>query len=263
MSRITSQFNRRPRLLAGFGLALVAFLFVTLFPFSYTRTIGYTVAFNNIGEVSNQASEGLVKVLSSMGYNDINIMMTGAEFKIIGLPTREAAREAGLAFQKLAGVDVEPVINMVTEKASGSLYAQAVDKQRTIEIDAAGKSDSEIQAELTQKLSEAGYQANVSVTTEPGGERKVMVDMSKDAGDTSEREEVTLICKDGSDSAKLGIGLPIPLKLETEGKTDEQIIQEVRAKLAQQGINNADVTVSAGPDGKKRVEVKVQKEEQR
>lgn len=263
MSRIKNQLARRPRLVAGFGLALVAFLFVTLFPFSYTRTVGYTVSFNNIGSLATQTSEPLAKVLSSMGYKDVNIMITDEEFKITGLPTRDAAREASLAFQKLAGISAEPLINKVTEKASGSLYAQALEKQRTIEIDAAGKSDSEIQAELTQKLSEAGYQANVSVTTDPSGERKVLIDMSKEAGDTTEKENMIINCKDGGDSGKVSVGLPIPLKVETEGKTDDQIIQEMKAKLAEQGITDAEVTVSPGPDGKKRVEVKVQKEEHR
>ena len=270
MSGIKNQFARRPRLVAGFGLALIAFLFVTLFPFSYTRTIGYTVSFSNVGDIANQISEPLVKVLNSMGYNDINIVLTAAqrsaeaeEFKITGLPTRESAREASQAFQKLAGISAEPLINKVTEKTSGSLYAQALDKQRTIEIDAAGKSDPEIEAELTQKLTEAGYQGNVSVTTSPSGERQVVVSMSKEAGDTSEQEQLMINCKDSGDSGKIGIGLPIPLKIETEGKTDDQIIQEVKAKLAEQGITDAEITVSPGPDGKKMIEVKVQKEERR
>lgn len=51
--------------------------------------------------------------------------------------------------------------------------------------------------------------------------------------------------------------------METEGKTEAQIIQEVKDKLAAQGIVNPDVTVTIGADGQRKIEVKVQKEERR
>ncbi len=264
MSRLILGFNRRPRLFAGFGLALFVFLFATLVPFPYTRTVGYTLSFNNVVNVESQTIDQLTSLLGTMGYNDVHVMADAGYFKLSGLPTRQAAREAALAFQKLTGNNAEPIIAPNTQRVSGSLYAQVVDKQRTIEIDAAGKSDAEIQNEITLQLTNAGYQSNVTVTTDASGERNIKVDLSRQAGDTTRQEKLNIITKgDGTGSDKIGIALPIELKVETEGKTDAQIIQEVKDKLAAEGITNPEVSVTVGADGKKKIEVKVQKEEKR
>lgn len=264
MSHLILGFNRRPRLLAGFGLALMVFLFVTLVPFPYTRTVGYAVSFEKIGNIGGFAPEQLSNVLGAMGYNDIKVTLNGGDFKIAGLPTRQAAREAALAFQKLTGITAEPIISQVTQRVSGSLFAQVAEKQRKIEIDAAGMSNAEIENAIMQKLAEAGYQAKVSVTTDASGERRVSLEMSRQAGDSLQQEQITIKnLGNGPDSDKIGIPLPIQVKVETEGKTDAEIIQEVKDKLAAEGITNPEVTVTVGPDGKKRVEVKVQKEEHR
>jgi hypothetical protein len=262
MSRIMSEFNRRPRLAAGFGLALIAFLFVTLVPFSYMKTVGYSVSFDNVGPVGNQTAEQLTTILNAMGYTGVDIAMTGADIKISGLPTRQSAREAALVFEKLSGVNSEPAINQIAKKVSGSLYAQAVEKKRTIEIDAAGETDAQIEAEIVRQLAQAGYQANVSVMTDASGERKISIDMTKQGDGTAEEEKFIINCKDtGFTPAKLNIALPIQLSdIDAEGKTDEQIISEVKARLAQQGVADADVVVTPGPDGKKKIKVKVEKE---
>ncbi len=260
MSRFRSEFSRRPRLIAGFGLALVAFLFVTLVPFPYTKTVGYKVAFENVGAINNKAVNQLVATLNAMGYADIGIVVTDAGFNLLRLPTREAAREVAIAFQKVTGTDAEPDISRMTEKVSGSLYAQVVEKQRTIEIESEGKSDAEIESEIVQKLTEAGYQSNVSVTTDANGQREIKIMMDKQDSNAVEQENIILKC---GDTDKVGIGLPMKVDVDTEGKTDNEICAEVKAKLAEQGITDAQVTVSTDPDGKRKIEVKVEKEEQR
>ncbi|SYZ74348.1 hypothetical protein TRIP_C80025 [Candidatus Zixiibacteriota bacterium] len=262
MSRITSGISHRPRLAAGFGLAIVVLLFAVLVPLPYTRTVGYTVSFTNASSISNQVPSHLTAILGVIGYDNIKLASAGDNFEISGLPTRQAAREAEIAFRKLTGIQSESIISPVTRRVSGSLYAQVVESQRKIEVDATGKSDAEIESEIIQKLNDAGYQANVSVTTDASGERKIDVNLSRQAGDTVQQEKLIISTTD-SNSSNIAVPLPIQVKVETEGKTDAQIIQEVKDRLAGQGISNPEVTVTTEPDGKKKIEVKVEKEEKR
>jgi hypothetical protein len=258
MSRIKSELNRRPKLVAGFGLAVFVLLFVALVPFPYTKTVGYMATFNNIDNINKDGLQAFASALDIMGYGDAKLTINDNIITIANLPTREAAREAAAAFQRLTRIESDPAIIKMTEQRSGSIFAQAIEHQRTIEIDAVGKTDAEIEAEIARKLSEAGYQSDVTVTTTADGQREIKIKMDKQDSDAVEQENIVIKC---GDTNNIGFGLPIKVDVDDEGKTDDEVCAEVKAKLAEQGVTDAQVTVSRDADGKRKVEVKVKREE--
>ncbi|UCD18285.1 MAG: hypothetical protein JSV44_05075 [Candidatus Zixiibacteriota bacterium] len=266
--QILAQLRVRPRLFAGLGLAVIAFLFATLVPFSYTITAGYETMIHGVDEEHAITSEHLAEALSVLNYENVSVSVSRSgpeyDYHITGLPSRDAAREAGAVFSSLTGFDGIPECVPVYEMVSGSLYAQVVEKATRIEIDTEGKTDEQISNEIRARLLAQGYsRADVSVTTDPGGERRIDVQVGREAGDKETEEVLELKLRNTSD-----ISFDVhpddsieKLEIDTEGKTDEQIAAEIEAKLAAQGKPGAHVTVTTGPDGKKNIEVTINKEE--
>ena len=151
MNNIKDAYNARPKLAIGFALTLTAVLFVTLVPFSYTTTVGYTVSFT---DTSNQISidpNKLVDALAALGYDNTvaNYNSNGVEtvWDLKNLPDREGAMAAAAAFRTLTQSDLEPSIVPITKEVSGTLYAQVRDQlqEMTVFVDGAS-SPEEIEA---------------------------------------------------------------------------------------------------------------------
>lgn len=258
MATIKSQFARRPKLAVVTGMAMLLLLFVTLVPFPYSRTIGYELTYNGLNPSAMAKAENLEDALAAVGYGNLALKANDNGTTVSYLPTRQAAREVALVISTVTGVKITPEIVEVIKEASGSLYAQALEQKRKVEIDAEGKTDAEIETAIIQKLAEAGYPGSqVTVTTSPDGQRRIDVNMKKQ--DTSQEKQEQLELKIKDDSGKVGINLPMELEVNAEGKTDAEFEAEIRAKLAEQGISNPQVTITTGPDGKRQVEVKAEK----
>jgi hypothetical protein len=52
------------------------------------------------------------------------------------------------------------------------------------------------------------------------------------------------------------------LGIDTEGKTNEQIKEELKKKLAEKGMKNPKITIKDRPDGKREINVEVEDEKQ-
>ncbi|MEP0828034.1 MAG: hypothetical protein HRF51_05885 [bacterium] len=258
MATIKSQFTRRPRLALVTGIAALLLLFVTLVPLPYSRTIGYELVYNGLSPAAMAKAANLEDALAAVGYGNLALKANDNGTTVSYLPTRQAAREVALVISTVTGVKITPEIVEVIKKASGSLSAQALEQKRKIEIDAEGKSDAEIEADIIRKLAEAGYPGSqVKVTTNSDGQRRIDVQMQKQDASGEKQEQLELKVKD--DSGKVGLDIPIELEIDAEGKTDAEVEAEIRAKLAEQGISNPQVTITTGPDGKRQVEVKAEK----
>lgn len=173
MSKATTVFTTRPKTLVTAAVAVLAFLFVTLVPFSYMVTVGYAVSFNEPSPEAIGDPNQLVAAMSALGYDNVtanynsNDAGTGMICTISGLPDRQAANTAVAAYRTLTGNEVEPTITPVLKQVSGSLYAQVKDQlqQITISIDEAASAE-EIEAQIQAQLIAQGFEpANVHVIT--------------------------------------------------------------------------------------------------
>ncbi len=171
MSKAMNVLSTRPKMSLAVMAAVVAFLFVTLVPFSYTTVIGYTVSFTGPdGQVSADPNQ-LVAAMSVLGYENVtaNFNSDGVEtvWNLKGLPDKQAAFAAAAAFRTLTGADIEPTITPVLKEVSGTLYAQVRDHlvEISLSLDEAASAE-EIEAQIRAQLIAQGFEPGyIRVTT--------------------------------------------------------------------------------------------------
>jgi len=263
MTQIKNEVSRRPKLVAGLALAITVFLFITLVPFSYTRIVGYDVAFSDVGELEKEQLRQIDNGLSALGFNNISINGSNSSISITGLPTRAAAEEVTILINSIIGKAINSQIKAITETVSGSLYAQALEKKRTIEINARGKSSDEIREEIRRKLIAEGF-SDPEVFIEIVGDSVIDISVKMSDTDTKNTTEGVLELKISADTDSFE--MPVmekvsdELKIDMEGKTDAEIKAEIEEKLAREGKEGAKVEVITRPDGQKEIRIEIEKE---
>lgn len=263
MSKVKNQVNRHPGL--GFSLAIAIFVFAmaVLIPFSYEKTVGYTVVYQGLDPAYEPAEGLLNRALASMGYDratvDIEHRGTSFDCEIGNLSSKSAAREAAATFTAISGYDGVATILPVKKEISASLYAQVKDKLNRIEIDTKGKADSEVKSEIELRLKESGFDNYiVKVTTKEDGMREISVGIS-DSSDTSmSKRQFEIMSSDG----EISFGGEERISIDSEDMTDEEITAEIKRQLGEKGVEDADISVKTDQEGKRNIEIKIEKEEE-
>ena len=141
MSRIKDQFQTRPRIMAGMGLATAVMLFAVLVPFSFNHTVGYKISLAGLDARAKPSPEVLNAAFAAAGLEDVYVeTVTGendggaVEDLYIRTPSSEEAKVVAMAISssladQYARVDVQPVVMA----ASRSLLAQLYEKTRAEE----------------------------------------------------------------------------------------------------------------------------------
>lgn len=272
MAKIKRQLGARPALVTGFGLAILAFLFVTLVPFSYTKTVGYNLTCPKPEGEYQISAEKYEAALETLGFNEVYVQAKEDYYEVANLQSRDAAKQAALTYAALTGSEDEPEIKPVRKKVSGSLYAQAKENyinmaiktdEQTISLEVSGKTDEEIKQAILDKLIAAGWtDADVQVSTDSEGLKQIRVQM----GTPNEEREAMLELNMGDSAGAINLNLGMDgneLEIDTEGKTDEEIRQEVIQRLQEQGITDPEVEIITDPDGQKEIKITVNKEERK
>lgn len=170
-----------PRLTAGLAAMVILVAFVTLVPFPYQQTVGYSVSLTSDSS-SLVAPNKITEALGVLGHGKASVSFAASSgaisYVVSGLPTQQAAREVGGALQYITGATNAPTIEPVRATVSGSLYAQVRERMAMVEVNGEGKSDAEIEAEIAAKLVGAGFTASqVSITTNADGSKQIQIEM--------------------------------------------------------------------------------------
>jgi hypothetical protein len=251
VSRFEDRIRSRPRMAFAAAIAAALLIVVTLVPFSYEKTVGYDAAFAGIDPDRAVPVSKLQEASAALGYDAATINMSVVDdavtYRIGNLPTKLAVRELRAALATTVGFSGEPAVTEIKEKVSGTLYAQAWDQLIEIEVDATGKTDEEIEAEIEAKLLEYGAtSADVSVSTSGDGERQISVDLS---GDDSATWNIGVF--DGGDDAGLtGINID-----GADSLSDAEVKALIEEQLRARGIADPDVSVETGSDGMRRISI--------
>lgn len=261
MARVRNEIGRHPAV--GLGAIMAAFLLIVviLVPFSYHETIGYTVTYQGVDSAYQPPSGVLPRALQSLGYREADVVVEshGDKFdcQISNLYSSLDARKAAAAFAAVTGYDGGAVISPVVHVTSATLYAQVKDKVTKIEIDTKDKSDDQIQSEIELKLKEEGINSPVvNVRTRPDGMHEISVGFS-DSSDTSMiKKDFEIVSGEG----KISFDASHEITVDTKDKTDDEIKAEIQKQMKEKGIENADVKVRTDEDGKRNIEVKIEKE---
>jgi len=230
----------------GFGLASVAIilLFLTLVPLPYQRISGYNVTFAGVDGLV--PGDQMQKAMSAIGHGNVPIKVVASEngvnYEFQSLQSIQAAKEVATAFAALTKTKVSPRIMPNIETVSASLYAQAREKERRVEIEVngEGKTDEQIKAEIESKLAAQGLGGSlVYLKTDSTGRHEIRLNI-EESDSTPKTPETTI-------------------EIDTHGKTDEQIKAEIQAKMAAQGHPNAKIEMhTTGSDSLKRMELRIE-----
>lgn len=289
MFRISS----RRWITAGAGLVL-AVLFLVGVPLPYQRTVGHEVKLNLSGNdlekaQLQQVAAQMRSLLHSQGVSVAVVEESGAgsRYTLTTDVPRESKVDVPMVAEALAaslrarGLDADASVERRTERISGTLLAMA--QERIIEISVDGKSAAELEAEISQALTDAGMDyAEVSVEEEPGGSRRVSIEArqeSDDPGAGEPMEPTIVLTSDGqplagdseSERSTCRImkkaaenGTVLTIEVAARGResvvdienpdaySDSDLASEIERRLAAEGVT-ADVTVENG-----RVAVSIQ-----
>lgn len=250
------QLRARPWTATGLAAAVVAIglLFV---PISYQRLTGSLVTLAVTGEelapreLQRMATElrgilqpGPMRVEAGPTATTISFELDNPSWKEIARIAQAYAR--GLAER---GIDARAEVRPRVETVKGTVYAAAA-QVITINIQSEGKSDGEIADEIRQQMAAAGVpDAEVEVKTD-GDRREIGIRVMRERGpdDPPEPEETEFqINIDGHTPDPNGINeRRVELRLQrTEGTTDEELLEQAREQLREQGVD-ADVVMENG-----------------
>jgi hypothetical protein len=259
MTKVKKQIKTHPKASFGITVAVTLFAFMLLVPFSYDRTVGYDVILAGF-EGGQIEPEVINDVSIALGFDDIVLELTiDNELILSHFPSERAAKEVADAISIITKIDNPVRIKPIRQVVSGSLFAQARDKLLKIEVDTKGKTDEEVETEIRKILKERGAtEADVDVSTDDEGMREIIVHV-KDSSDTKQTEKKMKIMVSGDE--KISIDDPAcNIQVETEGKTVEEIEAEIKKQMKEKGIKDAEIDVTLEDDGKKRIEIKVEKD---
>ena len=265
MALARNQVWKHPRSSLGLALAVAVFAFLILVPLPYSQIVGYEVSFKDADSGQDIPAEELDRTLTILGYEQPPMTIvtgTGSEdYTTLYLPTESAAKEVSFAFQSLTGKRVKLVTRPIIKSVSASLYAQVRDKIK-IEVESKDKTNAQIKAEIEEKLKAQGFSnPDVTVESKSDGMREVHIGL-KDSSQTEEKEKQMEIVLPSDETIRINEP-SAEISVDTEGKTDDEVRQEIEKKLAEQGIKNADIKVTKDSAGHRQIEVKIEKEEQR
>jgi hypothetical protein len=141
------------------------------------------------------------------------------------------------------------------------LYSAALDNFFSIDINATGMSDEELQAEVQRQLKEQGVEMNIQFKTDPNGRRDITIIREKgNDTNTPKSYEINIDDKNGQEKIKLMQKKTDPDILK--GKTDREIRDYVKKENPDLNLQDSEINIIR-EDGKVKVEVLREQEERR
>ena len=134
------------------------------------------------------------------------------------------------------------------------LYSAALNGFFSLNIDATGMSDEEVQNEVEKKLKEQGIDMKFKFETTPNGRREIhMVKSDNDKLKEPQTFELNIEDKDGKENIKLMTKKADPEKFK--GKTDKEIRNMVRKDTGNPDIKDEEIKITRNGN---KVEVKIE-----
>jgi len=142
---------------------------------------------------------------------------------------------------------------------------QVSEKQKTIEIQAKGKTSDEISDEIRQKLIEEGFSdPKVDVTRSEDSTIKINLNLSDSAMENATQGILELKISVDAETFEMPVmdKAPGKLDIDVEGKTDEEVKALIEEKLAKAGKEGAEVKVTTTQEGKREIKIEIKEEKQ-
>jgi hypothetical protein len=141
MSQIKDQYQTRPRIMAGMGLAIAVLCFMVLVPFSVDQTVGWKISMDGIDAQAMPSPEIMNAAFAAAGLDDVYVESrfdddSNGKIKdiYVNTPSHEEARQLARAIVASASaeavqVNIEPVVRIKSQ----TLIAQVYDRVKVEE----------------------------------------------------------------------------------------------------------------------------------
>lgn len=168
--------------------------------------------------------------------------------------TEEQVKNYGKDIEALGGITMIRIKPMNYD-VKRPLYSAALDNFFSIKIDATGKSDEEVEAELQKQLDEQGVNMKFSFRRTPEGKRDLLIEKTKEGEPNDPRQfELTIDENNGNEKLKVFTKKVDPDKFN--GKTDQEIREMVR-KDFNGDVKDNEIIIERNGD---KVQVRVEKD---
>ena len=166
--------------------------------------------------------------------------------------TKEQAIDYGKEIESLGGVTTIRIKPMNYD-VKRPLYSAALDNFFSVKIDATGKSDEEVQAEIQKQLDEQGIKMKFEFKKGPDGKRDIRI--TKD-DNVPQSMELTIDDNNGNEKLKVFSKKVDPDKFN--GKTDKEIREMVKKDFGDD-LKDNEIIIERNGD---KVQVKIEKDKQ-
>jgi hypothetical protein len=134
MSQIRDQYQTRPRLMTGMGLAVAVLFFIVLVPFSVNHTVGWNISMDGIDANAAPSPDLMNATLAAAGLGDVYVENISEDSNdgtldeiYVNTPSKEEARHLARAIIASAAaeavqVNVEPVIRIKSQTLLAQVY---------------------------------------------------------------------------------------------------------------------------------------------
>jgi hypothetical protein len=242
-------------------IALAILIGACTMPVTQTENAGYmmswTVAKNDAAAQDKINSLGWLKnaqvTQNENTNNGVTEILYTAVLKNITEQQADAYSKELQSAGKLTSLKVTP-INYDVKRP---LYSAALHSVFSINIDATGMTDEQLQAEIQRKLKEQGVDMQVNVKTDADGRREMKMTMNNEGkepknfelnvNDGNNVEKMKVIHRDNNDMARF------------KGKSDEEIRKMVREEVGNPNLKDGDIKISRENDDVKiKIETSIQ-----
>jgi len=262
-SLLRHPFISRPRRWGwSLSAAAVALAFLVLVPFAYEHTVGTRLVITSTDPAMAQIDLGAIKArLAEKGFGDVVVANSheaagpSLVYYVHGSSTNAsdafaATRDLVPAAAAGGQVSIEPW----RVRESGSLLAQISARVLEVKVSSEGKTDAQVADEIRSQLAAQGMQMkSVSYTRDPvTGETKIQLEGSASTPEGEAQVKIEDVRmgtpQDGQVETQIMLAAP------DKNLSDAEKIAQIKQQLAEQGITDAEVTITDG-----KIEVKAEK----
>lgn len=227
-------------------ILLIVMIAACNMPVTQTESVGnmitWSVDKNNTEAISKIDGLSWLKTAEQVDKNgNIN---NGKEEIIYTAVLQKSTEEQVASFRNdlekigVSALKIFPINNNIKRP----LYSAALNNFFSININATGMSDEELQAEVQRQLKEQGVEMNIQFKTDPDGKRDITIVHQKcDEKNTPKSYEINIDDKNGKEKIKVMQKMADPEKFK--GKSDDEIRKMVREELGNPDLKDDEILI--------------------
>jgi hypothetical protein len=233
-------------------------------PVTQTETLGHVISWT-----ADKDNTSAVEQISKLGWikngnfnSNENVNNGKAEMLYTLTLTNSTDKQVEGYVKELQAIKGVNMIKAVpiSNNVKRPLYSAALSKFFSIDINATGMSDEELQKEVARQLKEQGVEMNVDIKTNSEGRREIRMQMPE-GQINKEPKNFEMKIEDGNNVEKMKVVHKDQNDMDRfKGKTDEEIRNMIRQDLENPGLRDDEIKITR-ENGDVKVKIEVSHED--